>query len=84
MHANTKATHRRQAIRSALITAALQFCSAAELFWVRQNCLPDGIWGTVLLVLALGNLLILIPLAFSLKGRLHEIEGGELDEARQY
>ena len=84
MPANTKATLRHQAIRSALITAALQFSSTAVLFWVRQKCLPNGIWGTALLMLALVNLLILIPLAFSLKGRLHEIKGGELDEARQY
>jgi len=84
MPANTKDVLRRQAVRSALVTAILQILSAALLLWIRCKYFTSGFWNVVLLVLALGSLLILIPLAFSLQERLHEIEGGELDEARQY
>lgn len=75
---------RSQAIRSALFTAFWLLLSAALLLTVRAYCVPEGI-GSVVLAAAAGlETLMLLPLAFTLKERLKEIEGGEEDEARKY
>ena len=44
----------------------------------------QAILSALMLVMAVADILLLLPLAVSLRQRLKEIEGGEEDEARQY
>ena len=75
---------RRQAILSALVSGGWLLLAAAILLLARWMWCPEGVLSTVLLVLALVELCCLVPLAFSLRSRLKEIQGGEEYEARQY
>ena len=75
---------RRQAVLSALVSGGWLVFTAVVLLLARWMWHPDGVLSTVLLVLALVELCCLVPLAFSLRSRLKEIEGGEEYEARQY
>ena len=75
---------RRQAILSALVSGGWLLLAAAILLLVRWMWRPEGVLSTVLLVLALVELCCLVPLGFSLRSRLKEIQGGEEYEARQY
>ena len=85
MRENTKAIRRRQALASAAVSALLQAASAALLLLIRWLWLPgDGFLSWLLVGLAAADLILLIPLGFSLRERLREIQGGEEDEARQY
>ena len=75
---------RRQAILSAVTSGGWLLLSAAIMLIVRAHFVPEGI-GSVILAAAAGlEALMLIPLGFSLKARLQEIQGGEEDEARNY
>jgi len=75
---------RRQAILSAVTSGGWLLLSAAIMLIVRAHFVPEGI-GSVLLTAAAGfEAFMLIPLGFSLKERLQEIQGGEEDEARNY
>ena len=58
--------------------------TAVMLLLTRWMLHPEGMLSTALLVLALVELCCLVPLAFSLRSRLKEIQGGEEYEARQY
>ena len=75
---------RRQAVLSALAGGGWLVLTAMALLLVRWMWRPEGALSTVLLVLALVELCCLVPLAFSLRSRLKEIQGGEEYEARQY
>lgn len=75
---------RSQAILSAVTSGGSLVLSAAALLVIRARFVPEGI-GSVILAAAAGfEALMLIPLAISLRARLHEIQGGEEDEARNY
>ena len=75
---------RKQAILSAMVSGGWLLISAAVILYLRAKFVPDGI-GSVLLAVAAGfEAMMLIPLGFSLRARLHEIQGGEEDEARNY
>ena len=75
---------KRQAVLSALVSGCWLVLSAVVVLWLRQLLRPNGILSVVLAVIAGADLLMLLPLAISLRQRLKEIEGGEEDEARQY
>ena len=77
-------SRRRQALLSALSGSGWLLFSALILLWLRHNYFPEGAVSVVLLVLACVDAAALIPLAYSYKKRLQEIEGGEEYEARQY
>lgn len=75
---------KRQAVLSALVNGCWLLLSAAVVLWLRQLFRPQGILSVLLAVAAGADILMLLPLAVSLRQRLKEIEGGEEDEARQY
>ena len=58
--------------------------SAVVVLWLRQLLQSREILSVLLAVIAGADMLMLLPLAVSLRQRLKEIEGGEEDEARQY
>ena len=81
---DTRPRRRKQAILSAIVSGGWLLISAAVILYLRTKFVPDGI-GSVLLAVAAGfEAMMLIPLGFSLRARLHEIQGGEEDEARNY
>ena len=81
---DTRPRRRKQAILSAMVSGGWLLISAAVILYLRAKFVPDGI-GSVLLAAAAGfEAMMLIPLGFSLRARLHEIQGGEEDEARNY
>lgn len=75
---------KRQAVLSALVNGCWLVLSAGVVLWLRQLFRPQGILSVLLAVAAGADILMLLPLAVSLRQRLKEIEGGEEDEARQY
>ena len=75
---------RRQAILSAVTSGAWLLISAAVLLAIRARFVPEGIASVIVAAAAAFEALMLIPLGFSLKSRLQEIQGGEEDEARKY
>lgn len=75
---------KRQAVLSALVNGCWLLLSAGVVLWLRQLFRPQGILSVLLAVAAGADILMLLPLAVSLRQRLKEIEGGEEDEARQY
>ena len=75
---------KRQAILSALVNGCWLVLSAGVVLWLRQLFRPQGILSVLLAVAAGADILMLLPLAVSLRQRLKEIEGGEEDEACQY
>jgi hypothetical protein len=79
-----QAQRRKQAILSTVVSGGWLLLSAVVLLILRARFVPEGI-GSVIMAIAAGfDALMLIPLGFSLKARLHEIQGGEEDEARNY
>ncbi|MBE6962356.1 MAG: hypothetical protein E7445_07885 [Ruminococcaceae bacterium] len=79
-----RARRRKQAILSAAASGGWLLLSSAVLLIIRTCFVPEGI-GSVILAAAAGlESLMLIPLGFSLKARLQEIQEGEEDEARNY
>ena len=81
---DSKVRQRRQALVSAAVYGLGLLSQSGLLLWVRHRFLSPGILSTLLLVLALASAAALIPLGLAFGGRLREIEGGEIDEARQY
>ena len=79
-----KRHRRRQAVLSALVNGfALLFFTAVLLF-VRIRFDLGGFVSGLLVFFAAANTICIIPLLFSLRERLQEIQGGEEDEARHY
>ena len=79
-----RARRRRQAVLSALANGCLLLMTAGALLWARRTYFPAGPLSVVLLFLAAADAVSIVPLAVLLRARLKEIQGGELDEARQY
>ena len=75
---------KRQAVLSALLNGCWLVLSAVVVLWLRWLLRPGGLLSALMLVMAVADILLLLPLAVSLRQRLKEIEGGEEDEARQY
>ncbi len=76
-------TERRAAVKSVAVNALLRLLAAAGMLWLRTG-MDGGVLSTLLLILAVLDLLTL-PASFAvLVQRLREIERGELDEARKY
>ena len=75
---------RRDAWKSVIMATVWLLLSASVLLILRQAYMPDGFWSVVLLLAALLELGMLIPVWILLKTRLKEIEGGEEDAAAQY
>jgi len=75
---------RKDAFQSAVISTFFIFANAILLIWLRSHYLVEGFWGAVLLILAILELIMIIPIWILLKTRLKEIEGGEEDVATQY
>lgn len=74
---------KRRAVCSVVPGVLFRLLIAGLLFYCWDLWQP-GLMKTVLLVLAVGNL-ITVPFTFVVLGqRLREIEKGELDEARKY
>ena len=75
---------KRQAVLSALRSGCWLVLSAVVVLWLRWLLQPGGLLSALMLVIVGADILLLLPLAVSLRQRLKEIEGGEEDEARQY
>ena len=75
---------KRQAVLSALLSGCWLVLSAVVVLWLRQLLQSREILSVLLAVITGADMLMLLPLAVSLRQRLKEIEGGEEDEARQY
>ena len=75
---------KRQAVLSALVSGCWLVLSAVVVLWLRWLLRPGGLLSALTLVMAVADILLLLPLAVSLRQRLKEIGGGEEDEARQY
>ena len=75
---------KRQAVLSALLSGCWLVLSAVVVLWLRWLLRPGGLLSALMLVMAVADILLLLPLAISLRQRLKEIEGGEEDEAHQY
>ena len=75
---------RKEAKRSAVISIIYILLVSALLISLRFYYHIEGIWGFILLLIAILDLLSIIPIGILLKTRLKEIEGGEEDVATQY
>ena len=75
---------RRDAWKSAFFATAWMLLSASILLLLRRLYVPEGFWRTVLLIVAIAELGMMIPVWILLKTRLKEIEGGKEDAAAQY
>ena len=74
-----QAKRRKEAWQSAVSSTLVQLVSGVAL---RRYC--GDFWRAVLLILAVLDLGMVIPIWILLKTRLKEIEGGEEDAAAQY
>lgn len=79
-----RARRRREAVRGVTLFSLLQL---ACVVCFASLCFIPGLpgWAVVLFAaLAVFCVLLIVPALAALKERFYEIEGGELDEARQY
>ena len=82
---NGRKRNRRQTVISAAVSMFWELLSAALILWLRGRLFPNGgIWSVGMLVLALLDIFLIIPIVVTAKQRLNEIAGGEEDEARNY
>lgn len=75
---------RRQAIGSALGSALVLLIFPGALALLARRFCPIGWVSGLLLVAAIICFALLLPLAMTLRERLHEIQGGEENEASHY
>lgn len=81
--ANTKQVQRRRnAIRGAAWSTAVQLLTAFMLFWLRAGA--GEFVSRLLLLCAVFSLITIPPVWVALRERLREIEGGEEEDASQY
>ncbi|OUQ78596.1 hypothetical protein [Flavonifractor sp. An100] len=74
---------RREAVKGAVLYCLAQLATVAVLLGGRL-LVSEGWLDTLLLVLALADLISIPPVFLVLKERLKEIKGGELDAAGKY
>ncbi len=75
---------RRDAFQSAITSSLLMLASGSLLLFLRSHYEVQGIGRALLLLFALLDLGMILPVWILLKKRLQEIEGGEEDVAAQY
>ena len=75
---------RRRTVRSTLLSALILVLAAGLTLWLQRTFWPTGVLANLLPYTALLYILMLLPLAVSLRNRLKEIDKGEEDEASQY
>lgn len=76
---------RQKANGSACIAVFWEAAMAALLLWVRARYFPmDGVMRLILLILAVIDAALIIPILIVRNQRIKEIAGGEEDEAGQY
>ncbi len=75
---------RKDAYQSTITSSIIFLITGIILLVLRGHYHIDGFWGTVLLIIAVLELGMLIPIWILLRTRLKEIEGGEEDAATQY
>ena len=75
---------RKDAIFSAVFYSLLTAVTAIVTLYIRFRFDIAGFLGALLLIIALVDLGIIIPIYIILKERLKEIQGGEEDAAAQY
>ncbi len=75
---------RKDAIQSAITSSLLMLVSGSLLLFLRSHYEVQGIGRALLLIFALLDLGMILPVWILLKKRLQEIEGGEEDVAAQY
>ena len=75
---------RKDAIQSAITSSLLMLGSGSLLLFLRSHYEVQGIGRALLLIFALLDLGMILPVWILLKKRLQEIEGGEEDAAAQY
>lgn len=75
---------RKDAIFSAVFYSLLTAVTAIVTLYIRFRFDITGFLGALLLIIALVDLGIIIPIYIILKERLKEIQGGEEDAAAQY
>ena len=76
-------SRRKSAVRSAVFNTVIQLATAAVLLWCRR-AVDSTVLSVLLLVSALVDLGVIVPIWISLHSRLKEIEGGEEDAAAEY
>lgn len=81
---NAQRKRRQSAWKSVIAATAWLSVSALLLLYLRGRYVPDGLWSAVMLIAAMLELGMVIPVWILLKTRLKEIEGGEEDAAAQY
>lgn len=82
-----QSARRRGAIRSTALACLIQLAAALLLLWARGLIIDQAGLGwlrLLLLLLAITQLLIIPAALVTLRQRLQEIKGGELDAAGQY
>ena len=82
--AKRRNARRKSAIQSAVLFTVMHLVAAGILLWVRAGHDPASFVAKFTLVLTGLELIGVVPVWFSLKARLKEIEGGEEDAAAQY
>lgn len=75
---------KKDAVKSAALSGLFMVASGVTLLVLRSVYLKGTFWGAVLLIMALADLLAVVPLMILLKARFKEIEGGEEDVASEY
>ena len=85
-HVNEEAQKKRRtdAIHSAITSSLFMLASGSFLLFLRWHNQIQGIGNALLLLFALLDLGMILPVWILLKKRLQEIEGGEEDVAAQY
>jgi len=74
----------KDALTSTIISTLILFCSSLGMTLLSLLLLRGSFGGTLLLILALLDLGMIIPVWILYKKRLEEIEGGEEDAAAEY
>ena len=75
---------KKDAVYSAMVASVLLTVSAGLMLYVRAAFIGEGLGSFLVLLLALLDLGMLIPVWILLKKRIKEIQGGEEDAAAQY
>ena len=79
-----QAKRRKEAFQSAVVASIMLLLAAFTKLGLRLHYQMNNFWGALLLIFAILELVMLIPIWILLKTRLKEIEGGEEDVATQY
>ena len=79
-----QAKRRKGAWESVVIATVWSLISGGILLFLKFHFQVEGFWGAMLMILAVIEFVMIIPVWVLLKMRLKEIEGGEEDAAAKY